>query len=200
MTLDQSHEQNPQQLYERMRPDQRTAVANEFVRTLRVAGDPEAERFRRETQAAAEYVPQRTTPETTDDEGATPLASDENDAAALLSPEQVARIHAYTRDRHPDLFEQVMHHPVTVSAMSAPGAEDATAASDEQAERQQPPQTEADPHVHMTGPIRSGLVMSELGGFENNRLMQVPPHERDVTPNGDYEADRELDDAQQEAP
>jgi hypothetical protein len=35
----------------------------------------------------------------------------------------VVKLHQYVRERHPDLFEQVMRHPVTVAAMRAPGAE-----------------------------------------------------------------------------
>src|SRR5215510_7123870 len=44
-------------LYEQMRPDQRTAIALEFVRCLRLAGDPAADRFMAEAEQA-EAAPQ----------------------------------------------------------------------------------------------------------------------------------------------
>ncbi len=78
------------QLYSRMRPDQRTAVGNEFLRLLRLAGD--------ESQG-------------------------ERDATGMLSAQDVARLHNYTRERHPEILREVWSHPVTQAALSAPGAE-----------------------------------------------------------------------------
>ena len=66
------------------------------------------------------------------------LAGDPN-ADRLLSgspgavtPEVATQIHTYTQQHHPEIFGEVMHHPVTVAALEAPGvkppeAEDANA-------------------------------------------------------------------------
>jgi hypothetical protein len=96
-------------LYEQMRPDQRTAVALEFVRCLRLKGDPAAEQF----MAQAEQV----------------SAADEKVeviGGALVTPrlltaQQAAAIHRYTYDHHPDCFTQVMHHQLTQAILAAPG-------------------------------------------------------------------------------
>lgn len=77
------------QLYGRMRPDQRTAVGNEFLRLLRLAGD--------------------------DTVG-------ERDANGMLSAQEVARLHTYTREHHPEVLHEVWSHPVTQTALAAPGA------------------------------------------------------------------------------
>jgi hypothetical protein len=77
-------------LYSRMRSDQRTAIGNEFLRLLRLAGD--------------------------NSEG-------ERDAAGMLSAQEVARLHTYTRERHPEILREVWKHPVTQASLATPGAE-----------------------------------------------------------------------------
>jgi hypothetical protein len=89
---DQFTQADPRRLYARMRPDQRTAIAGEFLRLFRLSGDPEALRFDR------------------------PLEG-------MLPPERVAELHAYARQHHPEILEQVLEHPVTQAALAAPGAE-----------------------------------------------------------------------------
>ncbi len=87
MAIDLSTTQDPAAVYAQMRPDQRTAIAEEFMRVLRLAGDTAGPRFT--------LAPQET-----------------------LTPEQVATLHVYTREHHPDLFAMVMRHPVTLLALA----------------------------------------------------------------------------------
>jgi hypothetical protein len=101
---------DPQALYARMRPDQRTAIANEFIRLLRLAGDPGVARF------------------TGEDAGGEPGSGTETarksfDAQPpeLESAKQAASIHIYTREHRPDIFEQVAHHPVTIASLAHAG-------------------------------------------------------------------------------
>ena len=105
--------QDVEGLYTRMRPDQRTAVANEFIRVLALAGDPMAEQFSQEDEQAR----QREMVESAAPGNAVPVPPQMQPAGAVV------KLHQYVRERHPDLFEQVMRHPVTVAAMRAPGAE-----------------------------------------------------------------------------
>jgi hypothetical protein len=90
-----------QALYEQMRPDQRTAIAGEFIRMLSLAGDSEAEQFRQKFQEH------------------TQLTHDATDE--LLSADQVAAIDSYLRQRHPEMIAQLLRHPVTRSALDMPG-------------------------------------------------------------------------------
>ena len=101
---------DPQALYARMRPDQRTAIANEFIGCLRLAGDPVVARFTGEDADGEHSAGQ-------------PEARQSFDARppAIESPEQVASIHTYTREHRPDLFEQVARHPVTVASVAHAG-------------------------------------------------------------------------------
>lgn len=89
---DQFTQADPRRLYARMRPDQRTAIAGEFLRLFRLSGDPEALRFDKPIEG-------------------------------MLPPERVAELHAYARQHHPEILEQVREHPVTQAALAAPGAE-----------------------------------------------------------------------------
>ncbi|MBF6591844.1 MAG: hypothetical protein IVW57_15150 [Ktedonobacterales bacterium] len=41
------------------------------------------------------------------------------DARGMLSAEQAATLHQYARERHPDIFAQVMRHPVTRSSLAS---------------------------------------------------------------------------------
>lgn len=88
MAIDLSTSQDPAAVYAQMRPDQRTAIAEEFMRVLQLAGDTAGPRFT--------LAPQET-----------------------LTPEQVATLHVYTREHHPDLFAMVMQHPVTLLSLAS---------------------------------------------------------------------------------
>jgi hypothetical protein len=88
MAIDLSTTPDPAAVYAQMRPDHRTAIAEEFMRVLQLAGDTASPRFR--------LAPQET-----------------------LTPEQVATLHVYTREHHPDLFATVMQHPVTRLALAS---------------------------------------------------------------------------------
>lgn len=90
------------ELYERMRPDQRTAMAGEFIRLLTLAGDSHAEQFRQKLQDHTQIT---------------------GDAAnELLSAGQVEAIDGYARQSHPEMIAQLAAHPVTRSALEMPGA------------------------------------------------------------------------------
>jgi hypothetical protein len=81
-------------LYEQMRPDQRTAIALEFVRCLRLAGDPAAEQF---TAAAEQAKPVQ--------QGSAAEEQVIVTGGALVTPrlitaQQATAIHRYTFERH----------------------------------------------------------------------------------------------------
>ncbi len=106
---------NADALYEQMRPDQRTAVALEFVRCLRLAGDPAAEQFTAEAQQAEP-----------DQQGSVAeeqvvVTRGALETPRLLSAQQAAAIHRYTFERHPDCFAEVAQHPLTQAVLAAPG-------------------------------------------------------------------------------
>jgi len=128
---------NPDSLYAQMRPDQRTVIANEFIRLLTIAGDPAVEQVRQDVEAAEEYVPPQASNPVEEQAAAQTVASSEH--PVRVTAEQVSRLHTYTREHHPDIFAQVMHHPVTVAALAAPGEPERTdehdgAAREERAE------------------------------------------------------------------
>lgn len=100
ISADQFAHGDPTDTYKQMRPDQWTAIANEFVRVLKVAGDHQAERFAGVGAAAG----QPATP--------TPV---------LKTLDQAVAVHMYTRDHYPNLFVEVARHPVTVASLLAPG-------------------------------------------------------------------------------
>lgn len=103
---------DPVDLYARMRPDQRTAIANEFVRALTLAGDPKVnELIRENTDTVARKA------------GAVARGTYTAGAPQMLAPQEVARLHAYTRDHRHDVFEEVLRHPVTRAALTHPGEE-----------------------------------------------------------------------------
>ena len=102
-------------LYEQMRPDQRTAIALEFVRCLRLAGDPTAEQF---TAAAEQTEP---TQRGSAAEEQVIVTGGALETPRLLTAQQAAAIHRYTFERHPDCFTQVLHHPLTLAVLAAPG-------------------------------------------------------------------------------
>lgn len=78
------------QVYERMRPDQRTAIAGEFMRLFRLSGDPDAQRY-------------------------------DTEIHEMWPAERVAELHRYAQQRHPEIFEEVMRHPVTRASLETPG-------------------------------------------------------------------------------
>src|SRR5690348_4968674 len=93
---------NPDSLYAQMRPDQRTVIANAFIRLLTIAGDPALEQLRQEIKAAEEYVlPQASTPE---GERAAVHTVATSEQPVRVTVEQVSRLHTYTREHHPDIF------------------------------------------------------------------------------------------------
>lgn len=96
------HGTQMRELYERMRPDQRAAIAGEFIRLLTLAGDDHAEQFRRRLQDHTQIT---------------------GDAAnELLSAGQVEAIDSYVRQSSPEMIAQLAAHPVTRSALEMPGA------------------------------------------------------------------------------
>lgn len=90
---DQFMQGNPETMYARMRPDQRTAIASEFARVFRLSGD---------TEANAKY-------------GA--------NMPEMVEPQRVAEMHTFAREHHPEILEQVMRHPVTQASLREPGVE-----------------------------------------------------------------------------
>ncbi|MGH2484649.1 MAG: hypothetical protein ACRDHE_01425 [Ktedonobacterales bacterium] len=103
-------------LYRRLRPDQRAAIGLEFLRLLRLVDDPQANDVSGGAFGTA-------TTQATDIDITRRLMQHEPQPAPIVSAEQAARVHEYVRERHPDLFEQVMDHPVTQASLAAPGAE-----------------------------------------------------------------------------
>jgi hypothetical protein len=102
-------------LYEQMRPDQRTAIALEFVRCLRLAGDPAAEQF---TAEAEQIEPSQQGGVAEEQVVVTGGALE---TPRLLSAQQAAAVHRYTFERRPDCFTEVLHHPLTQAVLAAPG-------------------------------------------------------------------------------
>lgn len=147
------------ELYARMRPDQRTAIAGEFIRLLGLADDPQAQQFRQKFQRH------------------TQVATDTKEE--LLSAEDVATIDQYVRQSHPEMIEAMLAHPVTQSALAAPG---------EPVEEEQDIPANEDKiiipteNVATTGTgYTSGGVMMEEGGEPYNRMVE-DPHELSAGP------------------
>lgn len=90
MSTDEFAQDDPRHIYERLRPDQRTAIAGEFIRLFRLSGDPEAQRY-------------------------------DTEIHEMWPAERVAELHRYAQQRHPEIFEEVMRHPVTVASLETPG-------------------------------------------------------------------------------
>ena len=99
---------DPTQVFSRMRPDQRTAIAGELDRALLLANDPAAQRFEADWSRENTVLPR------------------------TLNVAQVSAIYLYTREHHPELVEKVAQHPVTQAVLanaSAPSGEIETPAS-----------------------------------------------------------------------
>lgn len=90
MSTEEFAQDDPRAVYERMRPDQRTAIAGEFMRLFRLSGDPEAQRY-------------------------------DTEIVEMWPAERVAELHRYAQQHHPEIFEQVMRHPVTQASLETPG-------------------------------------------------------------------------------
>lgn len=101
-------------LYEQMRPDQRTAVALEFVRCLRLAGDPAAEEF------TAQAEPAEPAQQESVAEEEVVVTRGALETPRLFTAQQAAAIHRYTFERHPDCFTEVLHHPLTQAVLTPP--------------------------------------------------------------------------------
>jgi hypothetical protein len=102
-------------LYEQMRPDQRTAIALEFVRCLRLAGDPAADQFTAEAEQT-ESAPQGSVAEEQ-----VVVTRGALETPRLFTAQQAAAIHRYTFERHPDCFAEILHHPLTQAVLASPG-------------------------------------------------------------------------------
>ncbi len=166
---------NVRDLYEQMRPDQRTAMAGEFIRLLGLAEDPQAEQFRQQFQRHTQ--------------GSTEAADE------LLSADEVAGVDSYVRGKHPEMIEQLLRHPVMESALKMPGArshgEEHVPAN---ADKIMPTE-----NVATSGAAyASGWMMMEVGGEEADRLVE-DPHEGAVTSEGEREQkQRALEDSGEE--
>lgn len=155
---------NPDSLYAQMRPDQRTVIANEFIRLLTIAGDPAVERLRQDVEAAEEYVPPQASNPVDEQAAAQTVASSEH--PVRVTAEQVSRLHTYTREHHPDIFAQVMHHPVTVAALEAPGEPERTGEHDGAAQEERAEEEARE--------VRQEELMHEPSPPEDDRLMRTP--------------------------
>jgi len=156
-------------LYERMRADQRTAIAGEFIRLLTLAGDSRADQFRQKLQDH------------------TKIATDAHNE--LLSAEQVEAIDSYVRQSHPEMIAQLLSHPVTRSTLEMPGAPPADEEPDVPANKDKIMPTE---NVATSGAAyATSWEMMELGGEEANRLAEAP-HELGVGPGGEVEREQRL--------
>ena len=162
-----AQDQDVEGLYARMRPDQRTAVANEFIRVLSLAGNPMVQRFSQEDQCGSRRWSRRRRRE---------MRS--RSRQQMQPAEAVVELHRYVRERRPDLFEQVMRHPVTVAAMRAPGA--APIPDDEREavgppvppERWQERQAEKVDEEDDTGEVRNGP--EEHGAYDRDDASDAP--------------------------
>lgn len=103
-------------LYRRLRPDQRAAIGLEFLRMLRLVGDPQAATLGGGSFSATDTA-------RTDTSVTERLMQHEPQAAPIISAEQTAQVHRYVQEHHPDLFEQTLNHPVTQASLARPGAE-----------------------------------------------------------------------------
>jgi hypothetical protein len=165
---------NPDSLYAQMRPDQRTVIANEFIRLLTIAGDPAVEQLRQDVEAAEEYVPpQASNPE---DERAATHTVAASEHPVRVTVEQVSRLHTYTREHHPDIFAQVMHHPVTMAALAAPGEPEGTGEHGGAAQEEREEETAQE--------VRGEQLMNEPSPPKDDLLM-LTPMERGARPGGD---------------
>jgi len=157
------------ELYERMRPDQRTAIAGEFIRLLTLAGDDHVGQFQQKFQEHTQL---------------TDGASDD-----LLSADQVAAVDSYVRQHHPEMIAQMLQHPVTRSALEMPGAPAADEEPDVPANKDKIMPTE---NVATSGAAyATAWGMMELGGEEANRLAEAP-HEFGAGPAGEVEREQRL--------
>lgn len=145
------------ELYEQMRPDQRTAIAGEFIRLLGLAGDDQVERFRQQFQQHTQVSTE---------------AADE-----LLSADEVAGIDGYVRQRHPEMIERMLSHPVTESALKTPGA---------RAHDEEHVPANADKIMPTENVATSGAA---YGGEESNRQVE-DPHELGAGPGGEVEREQ----------
>jgi hypothetical protein len=165
---------NPDSLYAQMRPDQRTVIANEFIRLLTIASDPAVEQLRQDVEAAEEYVPPQASHPEDERAAAHTVASSEH--PVRVTTEQVSRLHTYTREHHPDIFAQVMHHPVTLAALAAPGAPEHTGEHDRTAQEERAEEAAQE--------VREEQLMNEPSPPKDDLLM-LTPFERGARPGGD---------------
>jgi hypothetical protein len=174
-------------LYARMRPDQRTAIANEFIRLLRLSGDFAVADFADDDQVRLRRA------------GHLEMAKQGFDAQPpqLEPADEVASIHAYTREHHPDIFEQVAHHPVTLASLANPGARMDEAVQKEDVIVQAPPSAveENDPDLHKTASLFAADSERGLAQERAEEVLHAPDRENLVT---DPSGHQVLDEAQEE--
>jgi hypothetical protein len=155
-----------EELYGLMRPDQRTAIAGEFIRLLSLTDDRQAEQFRRDFQEHMRL---------------TGSANDE-----LLSVEQAVAVDRYVRQKHPEMIGQMLRHPVTQSALAMAGAqpvEEQNGSSNYDA--MMPPESVATIATSGAAYATSWETI-EQGNEEANRLAE-DPYKHGATPGGDTE-------------
>ena len=169
-----------QLLYARMRPDQRTAVAGEFIRLLGLAGDDQAQHFREQFQRHAQ------------------VATDATEE--LLSADEVAAIDQYVRQQHPEMIEEMLNHPVTQSALASPGEPAEPPEGEEGASTNEEKIIIPTENVAVTGTgYESAGVMMEEGGKPYDRMVE-DPHELSAGPGLELEREqRAVEDEGEEA-
>ncbi len=180
---------DPNALYAQMRPDQRTAIANEFVRHLTLAGDPAAAEFARAEEARLSRA------------GRLEMAKQGFDALPpeLESVDHVASLHTYTRDHHPDLFDKVAQHPVTVASLAHPGVAVEGAVQQEEVIVQAPPSdVEAnDPDLRKTANLYAAEIEPGLAEQRAREVLSEPDEANRTTDPGGHDV---LERAQEERP
>ncbi|HEU5347538.1 MAG TPA: hypothetical protein VFU63_02880 [Ktedonobacterales bacterium] len=156
-----------QALYAQMRPDQRTAIAGEFIRLLELAGDDHVEQFRGPFQQHTQLA-------------------DDPAADELLSADAVAAVDRYVRERHPEMIAPMLEHPVTQSALKS----SEVLLSNERDELADGDKIMPTENVATSGAAYgSAWMMMELDGEEANRLVE-DPHEQGVEPSGEFEREQ----------
>ena len=161
ISSDQFAHGDPTDIYKQMRPDQWTAIANEFVRVLTVAGDSQTEHFTGEVAPGGRQA---------------------TNAPVLKTFDQAVAVHMYTRDHYPNLFAEVTHHPVTVASLQTPGAPVEIDASEENAGfYSQASELESAVDMDTFTPEASATTPS-MGYPESTAGALEPPHEGGRTP------------------
>ncbi|WIG61364.1 MAG: hypothetical protein OJF49_004112 [Ktedonobacterales bacterium] len=156
-------------LYARMRPDQRTAIGDEFLRQFRLSDDAEARKQDRKVDG-------------------------------MLSADEVAALHVYAREHHPEIVEKVWKHPVTQASLRAPGVAAPPMSKEEEEAMQAPVVLTPTETVSVggAGGYYGGTQMyQEVGAVRSSELLEEP-REWDIASSGDNQAQSEVDRAIEE--